>query len=211
LGGVIGGIEAQQLGINLWTGSGRSTVNFPLNEAEQSTTISQYENIEELDTDIKNYTGKNIGEIKQDLNVKDISLANDNNLPNKSYTFDNIYGMIKQNSNKIGGVTQKEYYLGFIKSNSSKIWFSPGLKAYTSQIKQMVFNHEFIHAYHFSLGLYDNKYSEASASNYSYFYLKIHNLENQALQGFKDKIIKYPSTYSWKPLAKIFNLGIVPL
>jgi RHS repeat-associated protein len=213
MGGVMGGVEAHKLGLdNIWTGTGTATVDIPLEGAGQVSSSSQYENMGDLDSDIKTYTGKDIDYVKKNLKVEDISLASEKNLPDNSHSFDSVSGMIKDSKNNVvGGTTLKQFKWGYAKSNSSKIWFSPGLKAYVPQVRQMVFNHEFIHAYHYSKGLYDNEYSEASASNYSYFYLKVNNMETQALQGFRNKVISYPSAYSWKPLAKIFNLGITPL
>lgn len=72
----------------------------------------------------------------------------------------------------------------------------------------MVFNHEFIHAYHFSLGLTNVNYSESAASSYSLAYSKVYNMSKINMINFRKMIKPFPKGYSWSNLQHIIKLGI---
>ena len=110
-----------------------------------------------------------------------------------------------------GGITT--YSKGWFSKININIMIRPDVKGFYyngASLAKMVINHEFIHAYHHSIGLFNENYSESSAYNYtlSYFY---HHKAFGAYVRYNIKAIEYgmifPANYSWniKKLHKLLK------
>lgn len=228
-GFVTGGVNAALNGTNVWNGALRGSLsggliggamgaleklsirNSDFDLPEDQNTGKYFRSEDELNEFIDDKIG-NVGKIQSDFRT-DISLASENNLPDGSYSFKNnfIYKLERGKLGIKGGST--EVSGGWFTSLKSRIYISPGIKGlYYSgtNVSQMAINHELLHAYHLSLGLSNsiyNRYSERATSAYSLAYSKAYNMST-LIPLYRSAIGTYPSSYSWRNLIGILNLGI---
>lgn len=93
---------------------------------------------------------------------------------------------------------------------SSRIVISPGLKGFELTARNMVFKHEFMHAWHrtfMSPSAY-NTFSERAASTYSYAYTRAYPSLNWLTSHYEHMLRPVPSRYSWPAFNKIIPLWI---
>ncbi|MFD1255903.1 FG-GAP-like repeat-containing protein [Mucilaginibacter terrae] len=213
VGGMVGGIDAAIDGRNFWTGEGIKVEEFSLS-SNSFGDGEQYTSTEEMRTDYNNQIGSRDNMLIEDVEAKlntSVSLADNKSLAN-GYNL-NLDGSISTPSGQTAGaVTQKSYSGLFTKSTTSKVLIAPGVKQFELAGKNLVFKHEFMHAWHMntqSTFAY-NKYSEPAASSYSYAYIKALGapMAHFSLAEFKSAIIPYPSNFSWLKLNKIVPLWL---
>ena len=146
----------------------------------------QFKNKEEL----LEYINNNIGDvetIKKKLNITDIDLANENNLPiskDKYIKLEN--GLMREYKRDLLGnktnIASGNYKLATTisgENNTSKILVSPALKGINisgHSLTKTFLNHEFIHSYHIMKGLGNEILMERSAWSYNYAYARYYNL-----------------------------------
>lgn len=131
-----------------------------------------------------------------------VFLGNDKNLEsgykmNASGNITDVDGM------NVAGYTKrlKETAFGRL---SSQITIAPATKGYSLVIKNMIFKHEFMHAWHYSSGFSNfDGYSERATSMYSEVYSKAYGFSYSP-----QNIGYYPPQYSWTNFNKIVPLWI---
>ena len=189
--------------------------------------VTQTGEVFENSQDLIDFTNNNVGNyetIKQELNIDNFVSGEGAYLKASSNIFykiknGNIYkydiGPMNTLTNErllgAGGVTT--YSEGWFSKININIMIRPDVKGFYyngASLAKMVINHEFIHAYHHSIGLFNKNYSESSAYNYtlSYFY---HHKAFGAYVRYNIKAIEYgmifPANYSWniKKLHKLLK------
>ena len=199
-GGIRGGLKAQKDGLSFWKGIGHKTtaITLPLPATASN---SQYGNNAEMRTDYDTNIGSVDGMTLEDIEDKldtDVFLGTDKNL-NPGYYLDSN-GMITDGKDIIGGYTTgfKDEWFGKL---TSQITISPGVKGFELAIKNMIYKHEFMHAWHWQSGFSNfYRYTERATSKYSSEYAKIYNFPyTPAATGY------YPPEYSWKNFSKVIK------
>lgn len=208
IGGIRGGLNAQEKGLNFWSGEGESIdyVKIPANTVSSEQYGSNAEMRADYNSNIGSIDNISLSQVENKLNTS-VSLANNSNLPS-GWSVDGN-GLITNGTDTAGGITYTKYSGGFSnKIIGSKINIAPGLKGYNLNIRNMVFKHEFMHAWHKNSAFRSyNTYSERATSTYSYAYCKAYG-ENWLLNMYKPAIGYYPSQYSWRNFNKIIPLWI---
>lgn len=130
---------------------------------------SQYGNNAEMrddyDTNIGSVDGMNLAEVEDKVGTS-VFLGNENNLE-PGYEMDSSGGITNLKKETIPGYTRefKDKWYGKIKCQTT---ISPNLKGESIYVRNMVFKHEFMHAWHWKSGFsnFDN-YSERATSQFS--------------------------------------------
>lgn len=107
----------------------------------------------------------------------------------------------------------KNWWEFLTKGEKTTILIAPNLGLKSDYVKQAIFGHEYIHAYHRYIGLmakYGSKYSdytESSAYHFTINSLKSHGLDfSDYLHGFYTHGAKFPGIFNWTDaLKKIVN------
>lgn len=206
--GISAGISAQKLGLKFWNGKGKIIQYSPL--AKSNLAVDQeYTSTYDVRTDYNNNIGKldnlTLEEIEDKLNTG-VFLATKENT---GYSIDN-YGLIETPSGTAGGINYVRYEGGFINSPSSQIAIAPAVGKYGLNVRNMVFKHEFMHAWHWNSGVTDAaflKYSERAASTFSYAYLNAYG-ESEMANIYLKEMGSYSNGYSWRKFNKIVPLWI---
>jgi hypothetical protein len=87
-----------------------------------------------------------LSQVESKVNTS-VSLGNNSNLPS-GWSVDGS-GLITKGTETAGSITYARYSGGWSnKVVGSQINISPGLKGYNLNIRNMVFKHEFMHAWH---------------------------------------------------------------
>jgi RHS repeat-associated protein len=217
-GGVFGGLNgylSTPEGVNPWTGNG-TTNNALSMSAYQSG--NNWTSTEEMRTSYDGTIGlkdnMSLSEIEDKINTN-VSLSSKNNLPSKDYFMDNgtiAFTKADGSIGHAGGVTNASYKFGFIKNSYIRI--SPSLKSTAIEYQNLVFKHEFMHAWHWSSGFKNyNLYTERATSAYTLAYIKAYNLGDNWASTTRNVIsseggMYYPKNYSWRNFNKIIKLWL---
>ena len=208
IGGINGGIRAKNSGLNFWTGEGDIYTAVKIPDATITNRL-QYQNNAEMRTDYDNnigsFDGINISEIEDKLNTT-------------VYLGKNDLGGWKLNSNGLyqngdvqaGGLTHTRISGNIFRSPSSQIAIAPGVKGYDLQIRNMVFKHEFMHAWHWNSGISElnfQKYSERATSSFSLAYSKTYGY-SFLYDSYRPAIGNFPPSYGWNNFNKIIPTWI---
>jgi hypothetical protein len=207
-GGIKGGLNAQKDGLSFWKGIGSKTTAITL-PMPITATNSQYGNNAEMRTDYDTNIGSVDGMTLEDIEDKldtNVFLGTDNNLP-AGYSMDSSGSMYNAKGNEVGGFcnNMKSSTFGTL---HSQITIAPGLKGLDLTLRNMVFKHEFMHAWHWKSGFSNfDLYTERATSTYSLAYSKAYNYPNYAASA-RLEIGSYPREYSWRNFNKIVPLWI---
>lgn len=179
--------------------------------------------------DLIKFTNENIGNyetIKEELNIdKFISGEGASLKAGKSsmykvvngklyeYDIDALGNSINGKLSKAGGVAIHSG--GWFSKLKTNILINPSVKGIYyngASLAKMVINHEFIHAYHNSIGALNYSYKERSANTYSMVYMKYHKVWSQ-YNFYKTEVSRYggfkiPLLYKWSvpTLQKLLRL-----
>lgn len=178
--------------------------------------------------DLIKFTNENVGNyeaIKKELNIDRFISGEGASLKGKTSMYKVVNGkMYKYDLNalkepingqlsKAGGVAIHSG--GFFSKLKTSILINPSVKGIYyngASLAKMVINHEFIHAYHNSIGVLNTTYTERSANSYSMVYMKHHKVWSQ-YNFYKNKVLDYggfniPSSYKWNvsTLRKLLKL-----
>ena len=228
-GGIMGGYKAYKAGINVWTGTGKSVNAFEIETLQSDLSSDPY--AYSSDSEMADFYNKNIGsvdgisldQVEKTLNTN-VTLGTSTNLP-EGYSIDrNSDLIVKQDGTKAGGITETNWRAGrVIREGKSYIKISPGLKRFNLYAQNMVFKHEFMHAWHwmnypssgtlnsFNSGIW-NTYSERATSTFSLAYEKAYGLDfmisttRNALKEAGGML--YPNFMSWRKFNNIIPLWI---
>jgi RHS repeat-associated protein len=209
VGGVVGGIDAAMDGRNFWSGAGES-IHYAKLPANSISDGSQYGNNAEMRADYNTNIGAKDGisleQVEGKLNTS-VYLGQERYLPSGA-TLD-ANGMINYKGNIAGGATHS-MQTGWFGSRSSQITISPGLKGFDINTRNMVFKHEFMHAWHWNSGMslkQFDRYSERATSTFSVAYS---NATGNGLMSsaWRNNMGWYPSQYSWRNFNKIIPTWI---
>jgi hypothetical protein len=217
-GGVFGGINgylSTPVGVNPWTGSGSTSQAFSMSASSSGSNWASTEEMRaSYDGTIGLKDNMRLSEIEDKLNTN-VSLASEKNLPSKDYFMENgTIGFTKTNGSTgyYGGVTSTNYKFGFIRN--SYIRMSPSLKGMSIEYQNVIFKHEFMHAWHWNSGFQNyNLYTERATSAYTLAYIKAYNLGKNWASTTRDVIAReggmyYPNSYSWQNFNKIIKLWL---
>lgn len=205
LGGLAGGIDAALDGRDFWTGAGESEDYLSL--YSNGSNSSQYSSTEEMRADYNSNIGTrdqmSLEQVERKIKTS-VSLADNGN-----YDIDQNGLIVRDGGRTAGGITKSTYSGGFSnKVLSSKIAIAPGVKQFNLNIRNMVFKHEFMHAWHLNSGFANyNLYSERATSTFSYGYAKAMG-ENWMLKLYRPNLGYYPKQYSWTNFVKIVPLWV---
>ena len=210
IGGVASGIDASMDGRDFWTGAGESVdyVKVPANSVSDN---SQYSSNSEMRADynsnIGSRDGMSLSQVENKLNTT-VSLGSNSNLPAGCSL--NNQGLIDgPNISDAGGVTTIRYSGGV--SNrviGSQIKIAPGLKGFNLYMRNMIFKHEFMHAWHINSGFKGySTYTERATSDFSFDYCQAFG-ETSYTYTYAKQCGYYPKEYSWRNFAKIMKLWI---
>lgn len=197
-------MNAQEKGFSFWKGVGTTTsdiatpTSIPLSD-------SQYGNNAELradyDTNIGSKDGMTLAAVEEKVNTS-VFLGNENNLA-PGYKMDSSGNITNKLNQNVPGYTQgiKKTWYGKL---SSQTTIAPATKGYSMAIKNMIFKHEFMHAWHWSSGFRDfYAYSERATSMFSEVYSNAFGFSYSPQNtGY------YPAQYSWTNFKKIVPLWI---
>ncbi len=204
IGGVRGGIKADKAGLNFWKGVGSVTSDIAIPPSIPLSS-AQYGNNAEMradyDTNIGSVDGMTLADVENKVN-NSVYLGNENNLA-KGYNLDASGNITNSSGQNVPGYTSafKKTWYGKL---SSQTTIAPSTKGYSLIIKNMIFKHEFMHAWHWSSGFNNfEAYSERSTSMFSEVYSKAYGF-NYSPQNTGN----YPAQYSWKNFKKIVPLWI---
>jgi len=214
IGGILGGIggyfSAKRLGINRLTGTGVSVDEFSMPNSSGGDFFSSTD-------EMRNHYNSTIGlrdnmsleQVESKINTT-VELGSGRNLP-KGYSVNENNGLF--NNAKGGtsaGITLNYYKGGYLSSNHSSVLIAPSVKSYSIYHQNMVFKHEFMHAWHWNThsdGLLQNRYSERATSSYSLAYEKVYKI-NYVIPTTREALkiaggSYYPSSFSWRNFNKI--------
>lgn len=220
-GGVIGGLQAganaKKIGFDYWSGKGEVVTSMEL-PATSSTAVTneQYQSTAEVRNDY-NTTIAPIDNITLEQAEKlantDVFLASKSNLA-PGYSLSNDGFLTDPNGNLAGGYNYARNDGGVFSKPYSQCAISPAVKGFDIDIKNMIFKHELMHAWHWSkLGIINfAKYSERATSAYSLAYVKARGADWLA-NTYRSTIsaeggLYYPRQYSWRNFNKILPLWI---
>ncbi|GEM53207.1 hypothetical protein EB1_29970 [Empedobacter brevis NBRC 14943 = ATCC 43319] len=232
-GGITGGISSTIAGGDFWQGARQgliisasysainkfiSSINttsqsqdLSLNKYDVSNDVSYFANQQELDNYINNNIG-DLGTIETKIKTK-ILLATNENAAEYGYTLDGLQ-LRNLDNDAVGGTTVRFFNKDrSVAKNNSVILISPnikGMKFSNVSATSMTINHELIHAIHiYRRHPNYHKYTEASASTYSYVYLMKHGAPKGA-KYYSERYIKpVPLYYSWRRnLPNYINWGV---
>jgi RHS repeat-associated protein len=208
VGGVIGGINAKSNGLSFWNGKGNVYTAIKIPDTSV-TSGSKYQNNTEMrtdyDTNIGSVDGINISEIEDKLNTT-VYLGNDDLGGWKI----NNQGMYQNGDQLAGGLTHTRIPGNIFQKPSSQIAIAPGIRGYDLQIRNMVFKHEFMHAWHWHSGISENnyiKYSERATSSFSLAYTKTYGY-SFLYDSYRPAIGNFPPSYGWNNFNKIIQTWI---
>jgi RHS repeat-associated protein len=199
LGGIQGGIRANKAGLSFWKGVGSSTSNIAMPPA-MPLSNAQYGNNAEMradyDTNIGSVDGMNLAEVEDKVGTS-VFVGNENNLV-PSYKMDSSGYITDSNGQNVPGYTRgfKSKIFGKLYSQTT---IAPSLKGYSLDIRNMVFKHEFMHAWHWSSGFNNfDKYTERATSQFSKDYSKAFRFDYTPQETGL-----FPATYGWRNFNKI--------
>ncbi len=230
-GGISGGIKAYRAGVNVWTGTGTAKqlvtiedLNLPNkgNEANFQTTTEMYDYYNE---NIVKVDGISLEQVKDKIGAKNISLASiDSSLPEGMGV--DLDGILYVDGKRALGVNYGYYKNGFSVGKSS-ILIAPATKSYGVLGANLVFKHEFMHAWHWNIlpsSSNQKLYSERATSTFTVAYIKAHGLQksmNAVLRGgymnlappdsnIFHKLFNtvYPSFMSWRKFNSVIPTWI---
>ena len=229
VGAVSGGYKAYKAGINVWTGTGTSVRAMDMPRIDGVSTNDPY--ALSTDQEMRNLYNEKIGsvdgisleQVEEKINTN-VSLATNNNLP-KGFSIERNSDLIlKPDGGTAGAVTITDWRNGrIIRTGQSYIFIAPGIKRLNLYGQNMVFKHEFLHAWHwmnypssgsldsFNSGIY-NTFSERATSTFSLAYEKAYNL-NYMLSTTRAALkeaggMLYPKFMSWRNFNNIIPLWI---
>lgn len=199
IGGIQGGVRANKAGLSFWKGVGSVTSDIaippsiPLSDA-------QYGNNAEMradyDTNIGSVDGMNLAAVENKVDTS-VFLGNKNNLV-PGFNMNSSGDISNSNGQNIPGYT-RQFKTKIFGKLYSQTTIAPSLKGYSLAIRNMVFKHEFMHAWHWSSGFNNfDKYTERATSQFSEVYSKAFHF-NYTPQ----EIGSYPASYSWRNFNKI--------
>jgi hypothetical protein len=204
LGGLNGYSQANKLGIDPWSGTGDWSQAMPTEAA--ATGGRQWQNTEEMFADYNKTIGAKDGIMIEDIQDKvsaKINLASNRNLSE---------GVIDADGNMIwkgkyaAGVTSGHIEGGWINKNSTSIFIAPQVAGKSIYYQNVVFKHEFMHAWHWSKYLIAGVQSEKATSTFTYNYGKHYYLGNvmgPAGEYLKEYGGNYPAYLHYRNFGKI--------
>jgi RHS repeat-associated protein len=211
-GGIAGGISGYLRtpeGVNPWTGSGTVNENFGISAGNSSNVWTSTEEMKNnYNATIGSTDNMNISQVEDKLNTT-VSLASERNLPSKDYFMQNGNLAFKNPDGSIGyagGVTSASYKFGFLKNSYIRI--APIMKSSSLVEQNLVFKHEFMHAWHWNSGFSNyGLYTERATSAYTLSYIKTYNLSNDFANVTRGVIkaeggLFYPRRFSWNNFNK---------
>ena len=144
----------------------------------------------------------------------EFKLATSQNLP-KGTSMSSWKQIISDNPKDSGyilgtTVNRNKGFLDFlVKGEKSTVLIAPNLGLKSDYVKQAVFGHEYIHAYHRYLGLalkYGSKYSDYTESSAYHFTINLLKSHGQDYSGFLNQFYnyggKFPGIFNWTDAIK---------
>jgi len=220
VGAVSGGYKAYKAGINVWTGTGTAKQMITVEDLNLSANgdgnfQSTADMTKYYDSNIGNVDGISLDGVKDKIGAKSISLASsDSWLPDGMSVDSN--GIMNVDGKQALGVNYGHYKNGFSVGKSS-IFIAPAAKSYGVASANLIFKHEFMHAWHWNIlpsAQNFNKYSERATSMFTVAYIKAHGLQDNIKGVFHGAYrnlapsdnnvwhklfnIVYPTSMSWR-------------
>lgn len=207
IGGIAGGIDAALDGRNFWSGKGQSidAVKVPANTVCSDEYTSNVEMRADYNNNIGSRDGLSLEQVEKKLNTS-VALGGNGNLPS-GWNLD-ANGGLTDGSTTAAGITVRSYSGGIANKMSSNIFMSPSVKGYDLNIRNMLFKHEFMHAWHMSSGFGGyNTYSERATSSFSVAYCNAYGYGFMS-STWRSDIGSYPAQFNWTKFNKIIPLWI---
>ncbi|MEO7977987.1 RHS repeat-associated core domain-containing protein [Flavobacterium sp.] len=204
IGGIQGGIRAQGRGLSFWKGIGSSTSDIAISPPVVLSG-EQYGNNTELradyDANIGRLDGMNLDEA-EDVVKTSVFLGHKDNLA-PGYNLSSSGEITNANGQTVPGYT-RHFKTSIFGRPYSQTTIAPSLKGYSLVLKNMVFKHEFMHAWHWSSGFNNfDKYTERATSQFSKVYSKTYNFDYNM-----QEIGAFPANYGWQNFNKIIRTWI---
>jgi hypothetical protein len=195
-------MTANKHGLDFWSGEGEFTTSIPL-PVDVTTTGDQYLNTadvrQDYDINIGSKDGITLDQVESKINST-VYMANSKSLP-AGYSMD-AAGRIFGPDGQVGGYTYSYNEGNVLFGRSSQIVISPATKGYELALRNMIFKHEFMHAWHWMSGFKGfSTYTERATSSFSLSYVKTYGIDWQ--ETYRATAGSYPSEYSWKNFDKI--------
>ncbi len=222
MGGISGGIKASKLGVeDIWTGTGTAKMMSEINPSSADANSGdqfRYANTKDMRTDydanIGSVDGKTLSDVESKLNTK-VFVPTESDMKNIGGSI-NGDGYIVYKGQTAGGMTTGYYKGGWLSSDGSTIYISPGIKSLDVTYKNGIFKHEFMHAWHWknnpNMAAF-RKYSEQATSTYSLAYAKHYGITDferssrlqlaGVIKEWGKGVYFYPRSYSWRYFSKI--------
>jgi hypothetical protein len=160
---------------------------------------------DDYNANIGKVDGMSLEDVENKLDTT-VFLGNSNNLPN-GYSMDAIGNMYNAKGEGVLGVTNSLKSTIFGKPYS-QITIAPSLNGFDVTFRNMVFKHEFMHAWHWQSGFSNfDLYSERATSTFSKAYLNAYGY-NSYSGTYSPAIGNYPSQYGWRNFNKTIPLWI---
>lgn len=209
IAGAIGGIQAAADGRNFWSGAGTSTHDIPIVGTPGETYSSTADVRSDYNTNIGSIDHMSLEQVEAKLKTT-VSLADNTNI-GSSYTINEYGQMTNPGGGTVGAVTFGRYEGRFFaRLVGSRIVIAPDTKALGLNLRNMIFKHEFMHAWHMTMGDVSmiNTYSEKATSSFSYVYVKAFNSGIRWENVYKANLGAHPLRYTWRTFNKIVPLWL---
>lgn len=177
-------------------------------DVSDNTTGDYYTNDQQIQNDFNRTTGDYQTSV-DNVNTE-YKLATDQNLPQGTkltHPWKQIWTDNPKESGHILGITMnrnKNWWEFLVKGEKTTVLIAPNLGIQNDLVKQAVFGHEYIHAYHRYIGLmsqYGSKYSNYTESSAYHFTINLLKAHGQDFSAFLNQFYNYgamfPGPFNW--------------